>query len=734
MPFSLPMHLRGMIPVRTLRMAAALLVAGAAAACQGDSSGEPRLGFTPQGFQEQARAEARFARGISADYISDVHLAITQRPHPAGSEGTREVVAFLRDELQRLGLEVEVPEYRAYLSAPVRTEAELVSPVRESFALMEPSDPRDPDSAHPEIEPAYIAYSASGEVTAPVVYVNYGLPPDYEALRAAGVDVRGRIVIARYGRSHRAVKVHTAQENGAVGVIFYSDPADDGFKRGEVWPEGMWRTEFMVQRGNAKFSWFWHGDPLTPGVASTPDNPFIAPEEAPTLPRIPVVAMSWGEAQRILERLSDSPVAPEAFQGGLPFEYHTGPGAVTMRINVELRDSFEPIYNVVGRIPGAAEPDRWVMIGTHHDAWTFGGVDPNSAAAVLLEIARGLTELRATGWQPARSIVFAFWDAEEFGLIGSTEYAEDREEELQEKAVLYLNSDMYSRGRLVAGGSPSLRDFVIELARDLPHEDGTLYDYWQETEWERASTATREAGRESFEVELNALGSGADFVAFQDYVGLPTLSLEFLFEGGWGFGSYHSTYDTRFYMAEVVDPGFEWGAKHARLLGTTLMRMASAPILPYRYSHYARHIRSFLEEAEQWALDDAGRPVVTVDTGRLREIVDRLEAQVVELEGVLDAQLAAGTVPGRAREINDHLMRLDQALLDGTDPAWERWYRHLVYGWNIYALYSGQPLPHLFEAIRVADQTRVADELGRLQAALERMLAGVDDALAATSS
>lgn len=688
---------------------------------------EVRLGFTADAFSSQRAAENRFSRGVSAEFISNAHRELTRRPHPAGSAGTREVVEYLRRELEGFGLEVEVPEYHAYLSAPVEVRLELVSPVREPISLEEPVDPRDPDTSGPDLDPGYIAYSASGDVTAPVVYVNYGLPADYERLRQAGIDVRGRIALARYGRSHRAVKVHTAQERGVAGVILFSDPADDGASRGAVWPEGMWRAEHMLQRGNAKFSWFWHGDPLTPGVGAIRGSTGLDPADAPTLPRIPVVATSATEARKILERLEGSPKAPDEFQGALPFSYHLGPGSVEARLVVRMDDGIKPIYNVVGRIEGATEPDRWVILGTHHDAWTFGAIDPGSSAAVVLEVARGLAELARSGWRPARSLLFAFWDAEEFGLIGSTEFAEDREAELQERAVVYINSDMYTPGRLVAGGSPSLRDFMIEVTRDLPHESGTLYDAWRRTEFARQSPEHR---GEEFEVELSALGSGADFVAFQDYVGLPTLSLDILFEGGYGYGTYHSNYDTRFYMEEVSDPGFTWGVRHARLLGVTAMRLANAPVLPYRYSHYVRHIGSFLRDAEGWAGGGDRPAAVKVDTRELQALADTLHARTALLERRIDATLASGRVPGRARELNDVIMRLDQSLLDRSMPVDERWYRHLIYGWNIYALYSGQPLPHLYEAIRLRHGGRIEQEKALIRSALERMLAGVEEAIA----
>lgn len=688
-------------------------------------AGDSRLGFPAGDFARHRNDEARFASSLSADAISATHRDLTGRPHRAGTEGARAVAHYLRDELQRAGLEVEVVEYLAYLSAPRRVEVALETPVREPLTVVEPSDPRDPDSAHPELDPGFVAYSASGNLTAPVVYVNYGLPADYAQLKAAGVDVTGRIVLARYTRSHRAVKVHTAEREGAAAVILYSDPADDGAARGATWPEGPWRADHMLQRGNAKYSWLWHGDPLTPGVAATADAPAMKAEEAPTLPRIPVVVLSAREAEKILRRL-DGPDTPAAFRGGLPLTYRTGAGGVQVRLNVEMESERLPIRNVIARLRGAVEPDRLVILGTHHDAWTFGGIDPGSSAAVVVEIARRLAALKANGWQPRRTIMFAFWDAEEYGLIGSSEFAEDRARELREQAVVYINSDMYTPGRFVAGGVPSLRDFVVEVARDLPAPAadrasgmtaaGTLYDAWRGGE-QKGPASVNELPRE---VELSALGSGADFVAFQDHLGIPTLALEFLFEGGYGFGAYHSSYDNRYYMERVADPGFRYGVELGRVLGVAVMRLAAAPILPFRPSHYAARIQSFLKDAETWSVAEGRTGPLAVDTTHLRELMSRATETARDVERAIDRALARGRVPVEFRRINDGLARLEQALLDESEPAERRWYRHVVYGWNIYSMYDGQPLPDLAEAIRINDAAAVARELGRLEQALDR--------------
>jgi N-acetylated-alpha-linked acidic dipeptidase len=676
-----------MTPVKSIGGLIVAAVAGAAfagvglrEAQPGGSSAQHRLGFTASAFTLQRSAERRFLDSVSASRISDLHRALTGRPHRSGTAGAREVAEFVRSTLQRAGLDVEVREYHAFLSEPRHVQIDIISPERISLATREPGDARDRTSTHPELDPGFVAYSASGDVTAPVVYANYGLPADYERLKADGIEVRGRIVLVRYGRSHRAVKVYTAEQAGAAAVLLYSDPADDGAARGAVWPEGLWRAPHFIQRGNAKYSWFWHGDPLTPGVAATANGRALDPDTAPTLPKIPVAVVSAAEAQKVLARLG---------------------AGVTLRLQIAMASARTPIRNVIGRIRGSATPERLVILGTHHDAWTFGGIDPGSSAAVLLHAAERLAAMRQAGWQPSRTMLFAFWDAEEYGLIGSTEYAEERAHELQDRAVVYINSDMYTPGRLVAGGVPSLRDFVAELTRDVP-----------------APSAPGGPSAPSAP-ELSPLGSGADFVAFQDHLGISTLALEYLFEGGYGFGAYHSSYDSRDYMERVVDPGFTHGVALAQLLGVGVMRLASAPVLPFRPSHYADRIAAFLKEAESWPT--AARQSVVVNTSDLRTIASAIADLARGVESALDRALAEGRVPANAAAINDGLMRLERSLLDTSEPADKRWYRHVIYGWNIYSMYDGQPLPGLFEAIRLGDAEAVVREQARTRAALERM-------------
>lgn len=687
---------------------------------------ETRLGFSSTALVQERKDEAAFTAELSTESISALHLALTKRPHIAGTPASNAVAEMLRKRLAEAGLETEVHEFSVYLSTPESITIDLVEPSQESLSVREPANPVDPDSANPELGPAFVAYSATGTVTAPVVYVNYGLPPDYDQLAAAGVDVKGKIVIARYARSHRAVKIHTAEERGAAAIIIYSDPADDGYAKGLVWPEGPWRADFMAQRGNGKYSWFWHGDPLSPGVAARSGAAVLEPATAPTLPRIPAVVLSSKEASKILAQLR-GPAVPAGFQGAaLPFTYRLGPGPAVVKLDVKMDAGWRTIHDVIGRLRGR-NPERWVVLGTHHDAWTFGGMDPGSGTSAVYETARALAALHKRGWVPDRSIVFAFWDAEEFGLVGSTEYAEAFEKQLREKAVAYINTDLFMRGQFGGGGTPSLRDFLVEVAKDVPGltGKGSVYDDWRAGQWLKQTPERRRRGPQDFEVELAALGSGADFVAFQDYLGLPTLSMQFDFDGS--YGTYHSNYDSRYFVEHFSDPGFQVARTMSQMFGLAVMRLADAQVLPLRYSHYARKISEFLDGAAGWTRDQDGKEIAKLDLNSSKALATEIAARAETLEHRVDADLEAGRGTDEARaSLNDQLAHLEQTLLDESVSPAERWYRHVIYGWNIYSLYEGQPLPGLAEAIRLKDPARIAKETARIESALRRMLAGLN--------
>jgi N-acetylated-alpha-linked acidic dipeptidase len=694
----------------------------------GAGVGQPagRGGFSGASVPRQQDAERRFQDSVNAESISRLHRTLTLRPHPAGTAAGEEMAELLRLTLSGYGFEVERLQYDAWLSQARRIRVNLLTPVARELSVREPALDADPDTRHVELGDAFIAYAASGDVTAPVVYVNYGLPDDYARLQALGVTVKGRIVLARYARSHRAVKVHTAEQAGAAGVLLYSDPADDGAARGAVWPPGYWRGDGTPQRGNAKYSWFWHGDPLTPGEPALAGVSRRDARSAPTLPRLPVAVLASSEARHVLEALG-GPEAPESFRGGIPLPYRTGPGDSRVRLHVDMDDGLRPIHNVVARLRGSTWPDRMVMLGGHHDAWTFGGVDPGTGAAALLEVARGLGQLAASGWRPMRTIAIAFWDAEEYGLIGSTEYAEHQRQLLQEQLIAYVNTDMYMTGRFDPGGVPSLRDLVADVARDVSEgpaaSPGTsVYDRWRDDEWRRQAAGRQGPPPASFEVDLKTLGSGADFVPFQDHLGVPTLSVEFIGANGYGFGAYHSNYDTRAYAERVADPGFAQGPVLARLLGTLAMRLSGADVLPFRFSHYAARIQKDLDAVDR-RLPAAQRAAA----GGLSTLAARIRETAAALERDIDQGLAAGRMPDpRTPALNDRLARVEQRLTDDEGPAASRWYRHVIHGWNIYSLYDGQPFPGLEEAIRLKDGPRVSHEVGRIERALRRMLSELE--------
>ena len=662
-----------------MRLALLLALAVAAACSQAPPpAARTLLGFTAASSARQADLEARFRSGVDPESISSLHRPLTERPHPSGTPATQALVEHLQRTLRGFGLDVKVHEYQALLSHPRQVELQMTSPQRRDISVAEPAIAGDPTSAHPELGGGHIAYSASGVAAGEIVYVNYGLPADYAELHKQGVTARGRIVLARYGRNHRAVKVHTAQEHGAAALILYSDPEDDGAAKGPAWPEGYWRGGDMLQRGNAKFSWFWHGDPLTPGVAATSSAKRLDPSSAPTLPRIPVAVIAANEAATLKS------------------------GAVSVRLRVEMDQRLMPIHNVVATLGGGRHADRQILLGTHHDAWTFGGVDPGTGTSVLLEVARGLGALAKTGWRPSRTIALAFWDAEEFGLVGSTEYAEDLRATLQEQLIAYVNTDMYMTGRFDPGGVPSLSPFVADVARDVPGRKASVYEEWQQS----AKSSTP---------DLEPLGSGADFVPFQDHLGVPTLAIEFIGENGYGFGTYHSNYDSRAYVEAIADPGFRQGAILARLLGALALRMSEADVLPFRFSHYATRLKEAITTAQLSTLTDR---------------VDRIGTAARELETAIDARLQSGRVPADVAALNDRLARLEQQLADDEGAPESRWYRHVFYGWNIYSLYDGQPFPGHADAVRRHDDSRIRHEIGRIERALDRMLSGLTAARA----
>ena len=557
-------------------------------------------------------------------------------------------------------------------------------------------------------------------MTAPLVYVNYGLPPDYEALKKIGVDVKGKIAIARYGNSFRGVKAKVAQDNGAVGLIIYSDPADDGFTQGDVYPKGPWRPLNSAQRGSVQFLFQAPGDPLTPGRPSVPGVARLKMEEVTNMPRIPVQPISYGDARRLLEPLK-GPVRPRGFQGGLAFTYHVGATeAVRVHLKTQMDYQVRKIWNVISRIDGADEKDRWVIMGNHRDAWTFGAVDPNSGTTAMLEAARGFGSLLKQGWKPRRTIMLCSWDGEEYGLVGSTEWVEEHADELRQKAVAYLNMDSAVSGsRFGVAAVPSMWKLIRSVTRDIREPNGkTIYQQWQDCAREQRpdpemTSAVEGTDARIAEARIGSLGSGSDYTPFLQHIGIASTDMGF----GGDYGVYHSAYDSFYWMTHFGDPTFGYHVTAARLWGTTAMRLADASVLPFDYTAYADQIREFFDESLKLAKrrNLAG----TLDEEAMNDALKDFTQQAARVERAR----ASSTNEGPSRKLqrlNDALIMVERALTDSRGLKGRPWYRHQIYAPGTYTGYASQPLPDFRQALEDRNSTSAKEGLARIVEALER--------------
>ncbi|HEX6313754.1 MAG TPA: M28 family peptidase, partial [Gemmatimonadaceae bacterium] len=571
------------------------------------TQGTDLRGFTAASAGSQRDWETKF-RAIPDPARMRVAMEhLSARPHHVGSPWGKANAEWLRDQFASYGWEAKIEEYRVLFPTPKERRIELVAPTRYVAKLEEPVVPGDPSTTQrAEQLPTYNAYSGDGDVTAPLVYVNYGVPADYEELERRGISVRGAIVIARYGGSWRGIKPKLAAEKGAVGCIIYSDPRDDGYAVGDVYPTGPLRPRDGVQRGSVLDMPVAPGDPLTIGVGATADAPRIERSAANTIMKIPVLPISYGDAQPLLAALG-GPVAPAAWRGALPITYKLGPGPARVRLKAEFNWTLAPVYNVVATLRGAELPDEWVVRGNHHDAWVNGAEDPISGMIAELEEARALGELVKQGWRPRRTLVYIGWDAEEPALLGSTEWAEHHAAELRQKAVLYLNTDSNGRGYLYAGGSHSLERLVNQAARvvDDPESGGSVWRRAQAAQVRYGSPAQRREARDRQDLRIDALGSGSDFTPFLQHLGVATLNLGFGGEDEGGI--YHSIYDTFSWFTRFSDTSFVYGRALAQLAGTVVMRMANADLIPHEFGALAETARGYVSELKALRDDVAGR-------------------------------------------------------------------------------------------------------------------------------
>ncbi len=705
-------------------VALVLFVAARAGSAQ-DIAGAGITGFAPARVAAERQLEQKF-RGIpdAAHAESDLrHL--TSEPHMAGTEASRRVAEWLRDQYRGFGFDAEIVTYSAWLPQPREITLELTKPSSQKLASPEQPIDADKDTFDKRVLPAFNVFSPSGEVTAPVVYANYGTQEDYRVLASSGVHVEGKIVLARYGKGYRGIKAKLADEHKAAALILFSDPKDDGNVAGETYPNGPWRPMSGIQRGSIIYTQAYPGDPLTPGVAATPAAKRLAPADAASLPRIPTMPINAQDASVILANLGGEAVPPD-WQGGLPFTYHFGPGGAEVHMKLVMDYQQRPIYDVIAKLRGTSDGE-WVVLGNHHDAWVFGAADPGSGTAAMLETGRALGELARSGWKPRRTIVICAWDAEEPGLIGSTEWVEGNLAELQAKAVAYINTDIGVSGpNFGASATPSLKALVRDVARTVedPRTGRTVYDAWSEHSAMRkgdmaGAMRERPAPDPSGEAPLNALGSGSDYSAFFDHAGIPSMDMGFTGD----YGVYHSAYDDFYWMKHFGDPKFAYQPALARIMGTIALRLDEADILPLDFPAYAL-------ELEHATTDRIRRAVRDEDEQSLEPALDdiaKLSTSAWRASQALQAISGAPLDPAKAAEVNHAIAAVEQAFLAPDGLAGRPWFRHVLYAPGSYTGYASVVLPGVTEALDRNDSATLRREAAALDAAYLRAAARLDD-------
>jgi N-acetylated-alpha-linked acidic dipeptidase len=706
--------------------------------------------------------ETRFLAIPSPDIMREAMRRLSARPHHVGSEYGRENAEWILGRFGEWGWDARIETFEVLFPTPKERLVEMIEPTRFRLALEEPAVTGDPTSGQKaEQLPTYNAYSTDGDVTGLLVYVNYGLPEDYQQLDRLGISVKGKVVLARYGRSWRGIKPKVAAEHGAIGCLIYSDPRDDGYFEGDVFPKGPMRPRDGVQRGSVMdFPSSSPGDPLTPGVGATKEAKRLAVKEAPSLTRIPVLPISYGDAQPLLAALG-GPLGPEDFRGALAIPYHVGPGPAKVHLKVAFHWDVKPIHDVVARIPGSEWPDEWIVRGNHHDAWVNGAEDPVSALVSLLEEARALGLLLKEGWRPKRTIVYCAWDGEEPMLLGSTEWAEAHAEELQQHGVAYVNTDSNGRGYLDVSGSHTLEHFANDVARDVTDPEAMV------TVWKRAqaralararSAEERKAIRGRADLRLGPLGSGSDYTAFIDHLGVASLNLGYGDEDEGGI--YHSIYDDFYWYTHFSDNDFVYGRALAQTVGLAVLRLADAGLLPFEFGaladttqEYLKDLQKLLEHRQEevaernrqiddgvfQATNDPRRPTVAPP----REDVPP-HLNFAPLENAVAALQRSADRYGKARagiegqtpppdilsRVNAMLIRSERVLLSPDGLPRRPWYRHLLYAPGVYAGYGAKTMPGAREAIEQKRYSEAEAEIARIAKALQDEAALIDSVTA----
>ena len=736
-----------------MRQALALLCVFAFATQAADPPHTLR-GYSQQSSATELQWEQKFKEIPQEDRLRENMRRLSARPHHVGSPYDKDNAEWIAAQLKSYGLDAQIEIFDTLFPTPKERSLEVLEPEKYTAKLEEPALAIDPTSNQKSEQlPTYNAYSIDGDVTAPVVYVNYGSPEDYKELDRMGVSVQGAIALARYGLTWRGIKPKVAAEHGAIGCLIYSDPHEDGYFNGDVYPKGPMRPPFGVQRGSVMDMPLYPGDPATPGIGAVPGAKKLAMSEITTLTKIPVMPISYEDAEPMLKNL-EGELVPAAWRGSLPMPYHVGPGPAKAHLHLKFNWDRKPLYDVIAKIPGSKYPDEWIIRGNHHDAWVNGAGDPVSGASPEMEEARALGELLKQGWKPDRTIIYCFWDGEEPGLLGSTEWAETHASELSEHAVAYINSDGNGRGFFRAGGSHSLENFVNGIMKDVEDPE-TKMSAWKRVrlaDMARATPAQRAEFKSRPDLRISALGSGSDFTVFTDHLGVASLNIGFGGEDTGG-GQYHSIYDDFYWFTHFEDTDFAYGRALAQTAGIMMMRLADAQILPFKFTNFADTIHTYISEIKE--LDNGQR-------ARSKELNSQIEEGVFDamvnpkkkmippskepvppylnfapLDNAADeltraseayekAFVAAGSNAPAA--VNAKLIKSERMLINSAGLPNRPWFENLIYAPGFYTGYGVKTIPGVRESIEQKRWTEADVQIAHAAAALQKEADLLDEA------
>ncbi len=715
------------------------LVAVSALSWQVFGQQKPMIGYTQETAAAESKLEEKYDSHLKAENLDAWLKRMAARPHHIGSPYGKANAEFIRDQFKSWGYDAQIESYKVLFPTPKVRVLEMTGPTKFVAKIAEPGIKEDATSGQTSEQlPVYNAWSADGDVTGDLVFVNYGVPADYERLERLGIDVKGKIVIAKYGGSWRGIKPKVAQEHGAVGCLIYSDPKEDGYHEGDVYPKGAYRPKDGAQRGSVMDMPVYPGDPLTPNIGATADAKRIDRRAAPNLIKIPVLPISYADAQPLLAALA-GPVAPESWRGGLPITYHVGPGPAKVHLNLQFDWKMVDCLNVIARLKGSELPDEWVIRGNHHDGWVNGANDPLSGLVAEMEEARALGELVKSGWKPKRTIIYCAWDGEEPGLMGSTEWAEHHAEELQQKAVAYINSDGNGRGFLGVQGSHTLETLMNEVARDVvdPQTGVSVLERNRSARLAYAGSTTEKKNILAQKtMPIDALGSGSDYSPFIQHIGIPSLNIGF--GGEDGAGVYHSIYDSYDHYSKFGDPKFQYGVALAKTAGRVTLRMADADVLPFDFKSFHNTVKGYLGEVtalidnlrestevenqmikeqrfvqaadpkQKYIAPTAKERVPYINFSNLQNAVSKLEKSAATFADLYAANPKPNT---NLNKLNQLLYQAEQKLLSADGLPRRGWYKHTIYAPGFYTGYGVKTLPGIREAIEQRNWVEAQEQI-----------------------